>query len=442
MISEDMTSTNTTEEQLRILSELLAEADTPVKEVLQAYDPKLTYEEMLPKIETLPVSDLEATAVFLGQEVKSMTGQKKYCSERTLSDWIIMRIEALFPQTCRECTESYTVKRTDTPPVRCNYCDAGLHNCAAILAEAGDKTKTRSRIWMCNDCVSKHTLERFNSHLPDGGPPNPTLNSTRRSSNREQVLGRQLSHQIGGGGNNNHPGGRGNNSPTDEGTASDTEVCKFYLQRRCRHGRNGTTRVGNRTCPKAHPILCKKFCNYGTMRGAGCNVTNCNFFHPPLCKNSERRHECLKQNCTKQHLKDTRRSLPTRVDNEPRNTGNIGNARNNRDRNPSSWSRGANQASNPESRNWSSEPNRDRIPSRPQWSQDQYRGQSNDPDPAFLDAIIDRLRDSIAGIVRMEMRNRPEREADQQHYSSQPTQLPPGMGNTYSPHHQRDRRSY
>eukprot|EP00116_Pleurobrachia_bachei_P002386 sb/3462648/ len=259
---KDMTSTNTTEEQLRILSELLAEADTPVKEVLKAYDPKLTYEEMLPKIETLPVSDLEATAAFLGQEATCVSGQKKYSSERTLSDWIIMRTEALFPQTCRECSESYTVKRTDTPPVRCNYCDAGLHDCAAILAEAGDKTKTRSRIWMCNDCVSKHTLERFNSHLPDGGPPNPTLNSTRRSSNREQVLGGQPSDQSGSGRNNNQPGGRGNNTPTGEGTGPGTEVCKYYLQRRCRYGRSGTTRVGNRTCPKAHPLLCKKYCNY------------------------------------------------------------------------------------------------------------------------------------------------------------------------------------
>ena len=180
MISAEMSSTSTSEEQIQALSDLLADAVSPVKEIIQAYDPELTYEEVLPKIETFPVSDLEATAIFLGQDVRCATsGVKKYHSEKSLSDWIIMRIEALFPQKCTECSESYTVKRTEKPPVRCNYCDAGLHNCAAILAEDGNKTNTKSRTWMCHDCVSKHTLERFTSHLPDGGPPNPTLNSTQ-----------------------------------------------------------------------------------------------------------------------------------------------------------------------------------------------------------------------------------------------------------------------
>ena len=226
--------------------------------------------------------------------------------------------------------------------------------------------------------------------------------------------------------------------PVDQGErgASETDVCRFYLQRRCRHGRNGTKLVGGRSCPKTHPTLCKKYCNYGTMRSVGCQNTECNLFHPPLCKNSELRHECYKQSCTKQHLKDTRRIRP--AEGTIRGTGN---ERNRRDRNPSTRSRITGQNQGPESGPWSNEPSRTRVPSGAQWSQSQNPGSG--PDSAFLEAVLDRLRDSIAGIVRAEMRNRPEQEPDQFYsQNSQPVQLPPGTGHTFSPHQQRGRRLY
>ena len=410
-----------------VLTELKHDARTPVKEVIEVYDPSLNYEENLTNLEAIPASNLEATAIFLGQEVRCATsGVQKYHSVTTLADWIIMRIEGFCPQICSECTETYSVKRNENPPARCYICGGGLHNCAKILAEVRS-TATKSRIWVCSPCLGKQTLERFTSHLPDGGL-DPSLDSTRRNSNRDQILGRHLSRTV----EEEITPREDAADPGDQGErgVSGTDVCRFYLQRRCRHGRNGSKLVSGRSCPKTHPTLCKKYCNYGTMRSVGCQNTECNLFHPPLCKNSELRHECYKQSCTKQLLKDTRRTRP--AEGTSRATGN---ERNRRDRNPSAQSRPTGQNRAPESGPWSSEPSRARVSSGVQWSQSQI--QRPGPDPAFLEAVLDRLRDSIAGIVRTEMRNRPEPEPDQ--FYSQPAQLPAGTGYTFSPHQQRGR---
>ena len=396
-----------------VMTELLSDADSDVKEVLQLYDQSMTYEENLCNIESQEISSLEATAAFLGQEARSGASSiQRYRSARTLSDWIIMRIEGLFPQSCLECNESYTLRRTDTPPVRCNYCGGGLHNCAAILAEANTVSSAKSRVWMCNGCLSKHTLERFTSHLPVDPPTIndiPSLSSTRRGSDRDQILGNQ------------------SREPAVQ-TVQEIRVCKFYLQRRCRHGKSGTKLVNGVACRNSHPPLCKKYCNYGTMRVRGCQATDCNRHHPPLCKNSELRHECYKQSCLKQHLNDTRRTKPVRTE-DPRpshGSENVGNQGDRRNRNPSGRSRSRSENQGSGQVNWANNGNARTLNSA-------QPPQISEPDPAFLEILLDRLRSSIAGIVREELRNRPDPEPSQQFFS-QPTQLPPGMGYTISPH--------
>ena len=186
-----------------VMADLVSDAVSPVKDVLLAYDQTLGYEDNLSKIESLSVCDLEATASFLGQEARfGSSNIQRYRSLRTLADWIIMRIEGLFPQTCLECCESYTIRRTDDPPVRCNYCGGGLHNCPTILEAAGETSRAKSRVWMCNGCLAKHTLERFSCHMPvDTTALDPTLNSTRRSSGTGEGPG-TTDHSTAGSGTN------------------------------------------------------------------------------------------------------------------------------------------------------------------------------------------------------------------------------------------------
>eukprot|EP00116_Pleurobrachia_bachei_P003390 sb/3463652/ len=70
-------------------------------------------------------------------------------------------------------------------------------------------------------------------------------------------------------------------------------------------------KVGGKTCPKKHPILCRKFSSYGTIRQSGCaKGRECKYFHRPLCKSSERMHQCYNPDCRSHHLKNTRRVPP------------------------------------------------------------------------------------------------------------------------------------
>ena len=394
-----------------VMADLVSDAVSPVKDVLLAYDQTLGYEDNLSKIESLSVCDLEATASFLGQEARFGSANiQRYRSLRTLADWIIMRIEGLFPQTCLECCESYTIRRTDDPPVRCNYCGGGLHNCPTILEAAGETSRAKSRVWMCNGCLAKHTLERFSCHMPvDTTALDPTLNSTRRSSGRDQVLLTTQRPEV----------------VQMRSGNEDFGVCKFYVQRRCRHGKSGTKLVNGVACRKSHPRLCKKYCSYGSMARVGCQATDCAFFHPPLCRNSELRHECLKVNCTKQHLKDTRRVRPNTGDSGPQ-----------RSRAPAG---STNQNRDPRTRSRSGTQGRDGVDQRSGESHQRSRTQSTarfqdaEPSPAFLDALIDRLRESIAGLVATEVQRYQVQPAPPFTASQQP-QLPPGMMFTTSPH--------
>ena len=159
------------------------------------------------------------------------------------------------------------------------------------------------------------------------------------------------------------------------------------------------------------------------MARVGCQATDCAFFHPPLCRNSELRHECLKVNCKKQHLKDTRRVRPNQNDGGPQR----------------SRTTSTNQNRNNRARTRSGGQGRDDVDQRSGGTQQSSRTQSNarfeetEPSPAFLDALIDRLKDSIAGLVATEVQRYQVQPAPP-YTASQPPQLPPGMMFTTSPH--------
>ena len=58
-------------------------------------------------------------------------------------------------------------------------------------------------------------------------------------------------------------------------------VCSHYLKGRCKHGRLG------KECLWQHPNLCFSFTKTGD-----CKKESCEYFHPKLCRHSERKEVC------------------------------------------------------------------------------------------------------------------------------------------------------
>ena len=375
-----------------ILEELRTHPDAPqpVKRLLKAYMATSNHSKNMTTMNRYSENTLHATAVFFGAKPTDEEGEPTYRSKATLCDWIIMAIEELFPQPCLACNSFYTLKRGAKPKFRCASCGGGSHDCANIMSEQ----KSEVQVWICGECTGKFKLEKFAGTQEN---PPPSASSQRKFSFQtvpadEVVTKGELKMKE------DDKEGKEPEEPHLPTKLDD--VCPFYLRKKCRHGRYGTKKWKNTTCPKKHPELCRKFCNYGTTRHAGCNRgTECKFFHPPLCRASETMRKCFKVDCQHQHLKHTDRyddddggwqlagdrNRKATVNHQPRPRNN---SSGNRDR---SRSRSRN-ASNSSQTAW----NRSRNPSR-----EETDNRKTEED--FFERLLVRLSDKLTGLVANEV---------------------------------------
>ena len=84
-------------------------------------------------------------------------------------------------------------------------------------------------------------------------------------------------------------------------------ICRFYRQNRCKHGISGHGIPGTQ-CKFYHPKPCNRYTAYGTGSGGCKEGLKCSKFHPRMCRDSLRKHECLNPDCTLPHIRGTRRS--------------------------------------------------------------------------------------------------------------------------------------
>ena len=302
-------SDNQTKESTKIQKGILkslvdnVEAGTEVKRLLAAYKPTVKYETNLKALLKFDEAVVEESATYLGAKPRNQTGDKRYKSKKSLTDWIIMAIEGLFPQFCAACDSNYTIKRGEEPRFRCSSCGGGSHDCAAITDHPLMKIPGFS--WTCFGCTAKNTLETF-TELDKGevSPPRSAASQQNEESLRRKFSFVDIDVIV----------GTSNNERKNEDTADTIPICPLYLQGRCRHGHKGTKKVGGKACNKSHPPLCRKYCAHGTMKKYGCSEgTKCRYHHPPICKQSQLKHECLKSDCKLRHLRNTRRSVEKTV---------------------------------------------------------------------------------------------------------------------------------
>ena len=74
-------------------------------------------------------------------------------------------------------------------------------------------------------------------------------------------------------------------------------ICRFYKSGSCKHGNRG------KGCQYAHPRKCFLYLRFGAEGARGCRGTDCEFYHPPLCRELEAGRACNRRNCRFFHRK-------------------------------------------------------------------------------------------------------------------------------------------
>ena len=81
-------------------------------------------------------------------------------------------------------------------------------------------------------------------------------------------------------------------------TDKEKQICHFYIQFRCKHGRSG------KGCDFEHPKICLSLMNKGTK---GCSkAEDCDFVHPKMCQKSLNGKKCENKRCFLGHVLGTR----------------------------------------------------------------------------------------------------------------------------------------
>ena len=100
-------------------------------------------------------------------------------------------------------------------------------------------------------------------------------------------------------------------------------VCRFHKYKKC---------YRKKSCKFDHPKMCSKYLAFGSQKTnaeKGCNRSECQDYHPPLCYGSAKYMECRSRGCKKRHLpgtKFTRKSNPSPK--QPKNVVQVNKSKN------------------------------------------------------------------------------------------------------------------
>ena len=91
-----------------------------------------------------------------------------------------------------------------------------------------------------------------------------------------------------------------NSNPNPKQNPSKKVLCKFYKNGRCKFGTE---------CKFDHPKMCYKFKQFGDKKfnDKGC-TSDCSYFHPNVCRDSQKSRTCSRDNCRFFHLNGTKKS--------------------------------------------------------------------------------------------------------------------------------------
>ena len=322
------------ERQEDILAKLVCETDNAtVKDVLRLYKLPMSMGQLKKSLNKAKAPALVATMEYLGATDANKNDKSKNIER------LIIRIQALFPDTCALCKADYAIHRTEFPLLSCAKCNQGIHSrcLAQVLGVAEVDLDSMSRddvmqkinplnlntmVYLCGYCHEIHIPEESDGLRLPSAKPHVLTNLVDADDLNNIDSDDTLTYSQ------QQPPSQQNNGDTDTAAAEESQyadnetdvevdksrkrrltktdkkrpICAFYRKGECRHG------ISGKGCPNTHPKLCHKLMIFGDKRPRGCTKgKECEKFHPKMCPSSLLSRECLDDSCTLYHVKGTRR---------------------------------------------------------------------------------------------------------------------------------------
>lgn len=343
--------------QNKIIAELCVNAPTnEVRDCLRLYDAAKEYEIHRNKFLTKRKATLAATLTYLGAPPPD-----KYTVKQCIHE-LICTIGTYLPDICRMCDSEFTIKLGETPLMACEKCGQGIHTecllkhlqlptddssvspTVAEIQKMINPTNLPGLRYLCGPCdeeqipsepatqsVDTGTTNKNKkddkvednddkeddseddddeawpddslilSHIdvstsPSIPPPKQSIIKEKSSKCKCHTVHWQQSHTVLSSGANSSA----QINPPDR--TEDRPICKFYKQNRCRH-------TNSKDCNYSHPRPCKKLMMHGINDKRGCTLgKDCSSFHPIMCRESISRGTCFREDCTKLHMRGTKRT--------------------------------------------------------------------------------------------------------------------------------------
>ena len=72
---------------------------------------------------------------------------------------LLISLEALLPEICGVCDQTYVIDRSDTPSLRCSGCHTGFHEpCLEKLGVGNIPYMPGKMLWLCKHCAPRYTV--------------------------------------------------------------------------------------------------------------------------------------------------------------------------------------------------------------------------------------------------------------------------------------------
>ena len=308
-----------------------ASGNTVVLNALNCYDPVKADSTNCKNLnEKVSRDHLNVLASFVN--IRNAEDKIVFPKATVLIKAIVWRLNQLKPSNCSECTEVYRVDLSDTPLLECHMCGRGAHNCEQISAALSDQKECLDAnlskslahmVWLCSCCYhSVNPIPRsslFNSLCATPATKHTTpserelgvksllskailitehISKTQKEDENDEVVVvesdsketerveevERVSKETDGSGEE----------------VDDRPVCRAFSEWSCQHGLMGNKLIKGRKCPDRHPLACKKYLKFGTTEN-GCSVTDCELFHPKLCRFIQSEASCFDVKCKSYH---------------------------------------------------------------------------------------------------------------------------------------------